>query len=164
MVKSIRELEGRALVIVNGASIGPIFIVPVMRIVCSALILSLPPIALRFFSSTSSAVWPKAETARKATATSDSIVFLDMNPPECVWTLADCDIRARRRGVASDAGHEVANSAADLARLGDQTVALGSIEEGAKGAIGIAALRSFAQDSSRIDSANGQPSVGVDAC
>ena len=62
MVKSTRISEGRALTIVIGASIGPIFILPVRRIDWMRLELVLAALALRFFSSSSSAVWPNAET------------------------------------------------------------------------------------------------------
>src|SRR3954462_2410840 len=140
IVKSTRMSEGRALTIVIGASMGPIFIFPVRRIDLMAVSFSLPPIAFMFFSSSSSAVWPNADTVSSAAAQRDSSSFFDMNPPDCGGTFCRfLHTYDGRRRLRSEDGDEVAHSGADVFRLGDESIALGGVEERAKGAIGVAA-------------------------
>ena len=64
--------------------------------------------------------------------------------------------------MRSDGGDEIAHSAADVVRLGDETIALRRIEQRAKGAIGIAAIRGLAEDGNRIDAASCQPFIDCD--
>ena len=75
-VKSTRILSGRALVMVNGNSIGPIFILPVILIDCTAFSFSAPPSALMCFSTISSAVWAKAATANSSAQTDTDSFFM----------------------------------------------------------------------------------------
>src|ERR1051325_6980647 len=98
-VKSMRTDSGRALVRVMGTSIGPIFILPVAFTVCTALILSMPPMALMCFSTISSAVCANADTARNSAQTDSDSFFMEFSFSSPMWG-CDCAIRAGDRAVS----------------------------------------------------------------
>src|ERR1043165_3456085 len=103
MVNSTRMLFGRFLVMTSGASIGPIFILPVTFMVCTALILSMPPRALMFFSMSSSAVWAETDTASRAAAHRESAsrLFMGKSPPSKLDALRILSYVRQRDRVSS---------------------------------------------------------------
>jgi len=84
IVISIRTLPGRAISIENGISmLLDMLILPVIRTDWTALILSLPPRAARFFSISSSTVWAEAAAAtRLESRRVDRSLRIDICPPK----------------------------------------------------------------------------------